>query len=1133
MKMTKRLRNRLKKIIGKKDVKDCNEERKSTILLAGILAGFYFEGVRKMVKPADLSVGVLKDYLADKEKTIAAARKAGFDLLWGEDGAFFGDYQLHKIKDIGIGLLAFDGGTGNEKDLSKNIAAARKAGADFVLVYMKCTDKNATSTAYCIANAGADYIFGYGRKKIGPYDVLLTEDGRSVPVVLGCGNLVRNQGDAVLVELQLEKNQDGKVNVCKEGFYPCMTDGRITYLGKALKTEDMQARISCEEILFRIKYSMGAQGRMECYVEKEEGLAALLKGNRTPNQMAYEIQSPLTARKKQSFGTAETKGYQYDENSGCYYRTQDSAEREAVIVCTGHMEYGGQLEQDAASFGSYEFMKSFRKAANCFDGADFVIGGFTAMASAEYPSIGEVSLKTRKAGYCNCRIEFVETLQKVGFTGLAAANGYNACLGIDGIFDTERSIKENNMIPSGIGYQKAPVVDINGIKIGFVSATTSCIHSNTILTEEAASRFLNLFDAEKIKKEITDAKAKGAEFILTYLHCGMNKRLLSLEERKDAAQALAEAGADYIICTGGREVSQYYRYETQDGRQVPIATSLGCFLTGRKADAKLESAVLKIVIRRDFDGSLQVDDGYLPVQIFDHYDGVSHAIVPAKNSEVVTDALGNEIKESVKRIIAIGDEYTKSLTIQEIYEILGKTPSESDLERLGEKYCQPVSCISVIKRLMKENGVAVMYKGGHFDGRTQREWPIESCIEAGISLVIDNEYHPELPCIVVEESLMDVFETLIKSVRGWYNPVTVAITGSMGKTSAKELTTKVFESNFKTLCASGNNNAIFQVGNLLQSMEEDDEAFIQEVHGGTMGTAACVSRVISPDIAIVTNIVPNHISQVETMENLVEAKLGIVDGLKEDGVLILCDDNEYLSNVDLPVRTIRYSMMDSNAHYYAQNIKADEETISFEIVSRESEFDQAGRYPAKLYARGMHNVSNALAAFAAGRQAGIPPYKIIAGMSRYRTTGIRQNTIEHNGIKMVLDTYNSNPKALLAMFDVIDQMEPEDGGRKVLVLGMMGEQGEDSPQIHYDTGKAICEHPFDILFCYGEDAKYMAAAVKECGREAYYFEDRDIFNQMIAETVRPGDVLMVKGSHSIQLDTETLVPIFGKNIRQY
>ena len=96
---------------------------------------------------------------------------------------------------------------------------------------------------------------------------------------------------------------------------------------------------------------------------------------------------------------------------------------------------------------------------------------------------------------------------------------------------------------------------------------------------------------------------------------------------------------------------------------------------------------------------------------------------------------------------------------------------------------------------------------------------------------------------------------------------------------------------------------------------------------------------------------------------------------------------------------------------------------------------------------------------------------------------------------------------------------------------MMGEQGDDSQQVHYDVGKTVGGREFDVLFCFGEDAKYMAKGARDCGKEAYWFDNREAFNRSLANSIRPGDVVLVKGSHSNKLDTATMVQIFGKGIR--
>ena len=1079
----------MKRIIKKKYV---------TIMMTGSLVGYSFMGAKKLLQDSDFTIGVVKDAIADKERTINSAKNIGFHYVLNKENMGEIEYIVHKVKNINIGILHI-GKEQSERAIRQCIDDAKTRGAEFIVAYVAYDSEIDDMAVKIMADAGADYILGYGKKKVGPYSIIMTEDGKCVPVISGCGTFGGKQGRIMIMELQLMKDRLRSVQIVSEGYHPCLADGSITPIDDALKAcNNHEERIELEDALFSIKTSMGINARCKCLVEGDKNLSVMMQGGYSPLQRQYEVQPVVTARKKQTLHSQRNKHYRYDDAKGIYIAEKQSAEREAKIICTGIIEYDRQIEEEAECFGHYEFRKRFKNIAELFKDADFVIGNLNGIASAEYPSISEVTKRAEESGYRNCRIEFLEALGEAGFTGIAAANSYNACLGIEGVIDTQNSIRNCGMIPSGIGYNKTPVVDINGIKIGFVSVTWECLGVENRLTGEATDKFLNIYHKNRTKAQIETAKSKGAEFVLAYINCGTDENMLGIEERRSTAEAVADMGADYVICTGAKDTSEQYCYVTENDRNVTIVTALGNF-TGEREEICSDDNIVKVIVRRSFDGSIQVDDN----------------------------------KISGKRTTLKGKEFTKNFTIAEIYEFLGKTPSDTDLETFGDKYHQQITCFVAKEDAIQEGCVAILYDYINYGKTGEFEWDLQKCVDAGVSLIIDNKQHDELPCIVVDEPLIDVYRKMANKVIKQYDPIKVAITGSMGKTTTKEMTVEVFSNHFKTLTNSGNLNVIFNIGLMAQKLQEDDEAYIQEVHGGTIGMASDISKMIEPDICILTNIEKNHMSQVGTVENLITSKMGIIDGLKPGGVLIACKDNQYLRDIDPPVRTIKYSVSDPTCHYYGRNIRSEGDDLLFDIVVRESEFDHEGIYAARINMQGEHNVANAIAAFAAGRQAGIPPHEIIAGLSRYRTEGIRQNIIEHNGIKMIMDTHNSNPVALLSMLDVFDGFTPKKGGRKILILGMMGEQGEDSQQIHYDTGKAISKHEFDMMFCFGEDAKYMVQAVKECGKDAYYFNDRAVFNRMLADNIKSGDVVMVKGSHALKLDTATMVPIFGKNIRLY
>lgn len=1077
------------------------DKKSVTVMMTGELVGYSFMGAKKLIQDSDLTVGVIKDRVTDKDKTLNAAEKAGFDYVTEPEESGKISCIIKEVKGIKIGIINVDREHLEDEETLKNrFSEARKDGAEFLLVYAGFGAEIDDMDLKKLVEAGADYIIGYGKKKVGPYSVLISGENKQVPIIYSSGTFGGRQGKIIIAELRLSRNKQGDVELISEGYHPCLGTGKIRPIDEALNEySDNEERIELENALLTIRTSMGINERCKCIISADKMPEKMMNGSYSPLQKQYEVQPLITARRKQTAGAK---------------RVKKAAEREATIILTGNIEYDSRIEEEAECFGHYEFRKSFKAISRCFKDADFVIGSLDTMASPNYPGISEVSKRSIDSGYSNCRMEFIEALEQAGFTGIAVSNPHNAYLGIEGILDTEQTIKDHNMIPSGLGYDKTPTVDVNDMKVALVSVTVGCAALKNRLTEEASDRFLNIFDMKKTKAEIDRAKADDADFVIAYINCGADDGDMDIEARKKAAESVADMGADYVICTGSREVSEHYRFDTKDGRNVPIATSLGCFITGNEDIPSHDGSMIKLRLLRDFEGKIHISDSFIPIKIYHKYDGVCHNIVP-------DDAYYND--DSV--------EYGRNFTVAELYGFLGKTPDEKDLEKLGEKYHEQVSFITAKEEYIEEGCAAVLFKYADYGRFEEREWDIRKCVEAGVTLVIDNVPHDELPCIVVEDDLMDVYGKLIKEVIKGYDPITLAITGTMGKTTTKDMAVSVFDNYYKTLSKRGNVNTAFTVGLLAQKLREDDEAYVQEVNGGTIGEASHITKMIEPDICILTNIEKNHMSQVGTVENLIKAKMGIIDGLKPDGVLIMCRDNKYLHDMEPPVKTISYSISDPSCHYYGRNIRTEGDDLLFDIVVNRSEFDDAGVYPARLNIRGEHNVGNAIAVFAAARRAGIPPHEIIAGLSRFKTRGIRQNIFEHDGIRMIMDTYNSNPVALYNMIDVLDQFKPEENGRKIIILGMMGEQGDDSQQVHYDVGKTVGGREFDVLFCFGEDAKYMAKGARDCGKEAYWFDNREAFNRSLANSIRPGDVVLVKGSHSNKLDTATMVQIFGKGIR--
>jgi len=1050
----------------------------------------------------------------------------------------------------------------DENVIRQDIQNARVDGAEFIIVYChfgkeytKEIRPRQEKFARMVANAGADYIFGSHPHCLQPYSVIQTDDERLVPVLYSGGNFMSDMDikmpitrDTLILQLELERSFDGKVSIKSEGYYPCLIENGeqniiVRPIADMLGNCSVEEMVKLEEDVLRIGDTIGGLSRLQMLIPSNHNPFYELELNKMG--VEHEVCKPLLAKQPQiSVVDKEGNDYVYDELNGIYKRDRDESMREARLICTGQILYDREMEKDAECFGRYEFARSLKAVSKCFNNIDLAVAPLASMCSVSYPTMRNFVKAGVVDTYCNARIEFVSALKDAGISCVAMANPYNACTGVEGIFETEQLLHENKMICSGIGSNKNPIILINGIRVAILSYTIGCYGKANTISDEGSELYLNEYRTEKFALEITKLKKLGAEFVLVYADCSTELEKYNLEKRKEIAIEMAELGADYVICLKPNIVSKYYRHTTADGRCVPLATSIGTFLSGKSdANNSITSAVLKIIIRKTFDDKIEVNDNFIPAKVFKEYHGANNVVAPAssyfnasyklsdfpKVKSSLKEKLGNMIAENNERQVFMKTHYKNNFTVEELYKFFGVVPTEQDIKKLGEQFTQPVKCIVSRKPDLMKGCVALLggFSGGYQKDKVQLT--VKDAVKAGAVLLIDTVYHKELPCIVIDKKSEEAMTELAREIRNRYNPLTVAITGSVGKTTTKDLMRNSFSTHYRTMSIEGNNNTIYTIRQVLQKLDANDEAYIQEVHGGTINSAKNVSKLIHPNICVITSIGQAHLAQMGSMENVIAGKMELIEGMQEDGVLVINDDNEYLHAQTPEVRTIRYSSYNSSCDYYAQNIVVSGDEIHFQIVSKGGEFDQFGVYDAKLNIQGEHNVNNAVGVFAASRQAGIPPHKIIAGLASYRTQGVRQNIINAGGVRLLVDVYSSNPISLLSAMHTLDALEIDEGGRRIAVVGELPDQGEESQDVHYQTGKDLCKCNFDILFTVGPDAEYIAKAAKENGRTAYHFRHRDTLNAILGKVICPGDIVLFKAStRYAAMKDVTLEPLFGQ-----
>lgn len=758
------------------------------------------------------------------------------------------------------------------------------------------------------------------------------------------------------------------------------------------------------------------------------------------------------------------------------------------------------------------------------------VAAFTSLAADVYPPTELMNNEYSDSPYFkNARSEYLDAVKYGGFHCLAMSCPSNAYGGVTGILSTVENVAKKGLLCSGIGYDKNILIDINGIKTAILSYTVNCNCMKDYFTEKGIESLLNVFNEERVENDVEQLRSQGADFILAYLNCE-TEQMMSIEQRKALGMKLADAGCDYVVCSIPDELSTYFRYTSKRGRSVPIATGLGTYMSGHIDSDKDFTALLRITVYKTQEGKCDVIDRFIPLQRFESYEYYSFATVPVqavkKNrrallsrdmTTLVQQKLGNEITILSNEKNMMKKNIIPQLTYGEIYEILGAKPTVLDRMKLN---MNKKVYIAGRKNDLQRKCAAIRLDFSSFYNVDKVQLELEDAIDVGATLFIDTKPCSKIPCIVVD-NCKSAYIKLMKAIRKKYNPITVAITGTAGKTTTKELMSAVFDTHYKTLHVEGNNNQYVSAGVIVQKLTSEYDAYVQEVHGGSKGSARRISKMINPDIALITNIGEGHLKDMGTIENVIKGKMDIIAGLKRKGVLIIDDDNKYLHEQHPNCKTLRYSLHNESCDYYAKNIQDMGNMIKFQIVCAEGTFD------AQLNFQGIHNVSNALGVFAAGRYAGIPAYKIIAGLTHYIPDADKQNLIEVGGYKLIIDSYSSTAVSVESAIKGLSNYPVKENERRIAIIGDIPALGEKSAEVHQSVAKRIVNYDYDLLLCFGEDSIYFADEAHRAGKEAYYFDDRKAFNRKIVDSIRPGDIILFKGGTRLHFKEETIYPIFG------
>ena len=357
----------------------------------------------------------------------------------------------------------------------------------------------------------------------------------------------------------------------------------------------------------------------------------------------------------------------------------------------------------------------------------------------------------------------------------------------------------------------------------------------------------------------------------------------------------------------------------------------------------------------------------------------------------------------------------------------------------------------------------------------------------------------------------DTTKALLKLAKGYqrlFKLKKVAITGSNGKTTTKEMTKAVLSMKFNTHATKGNFNNHIGVPMTLFQLKHSHEAAVVEM--GTSGPDEIrpLSLATEPDIAVITNIGASHLERLGDLDGVFNEKINIVAGLKKGGTLIVNADDERLckvkatKNYKVVTFGVRRGVVKPEKLKWTENLCAD-----FYI----------GRTHFVLNVPGDHNLYDALAAIAVGEALRIPKGDIAKALAGFTSTSMRMEIKVANGFKVISDCYNANPSSTKMALQTLGNMKV--AGLRIAVLGDMLELGKESGNLHKQIGAMVPEMNFDLLLAVGKEAKKYVEGAKSRGmKNVFHFDSVDEAVNHLSQTVAEGDVVLVKGSRGMHME---------------
>lgn len=430
-----------------------------------------------------------------------------------------------------------------------------------------------------------------------------------------------------------------------------------------------------------------------------------------------------------------------------------------------------------------------------------------------------------------------------------------------------------------------------------------------------------------------------------------------------------------------------------------------------------------------------------------------------------------------------------------------------------------ISEITTDSRKAGANMLFVPISGENNDGHDF----IGSAIENGADVVITHRDIPGVPGknIVRVRDTRVAFGDIARCYKQKYKIPTVAITGSVGKTTTKDMISAVLAMKYNTLKTQGNFNNDIGLPITIFRLEKKHEMAVLEMGMSHMGEINYLASIARPDVAVITNIGMSHIENLGSQENIYKSKMQICDFFGEGNLLIVNGDDKFLARECGKHNVISCGIENKDCDLVAENI----ENLGLEGTAFTVRVDGA-EHEIRVKIPGVHNVYNALCAIAVGRHYDVPMKDIIDGIREFLLTNMRMEVKEANGITVINDCYNASPDSMRAALKVLKDMRAT---RKIAVLGDVLEMGGFAEKALFDVG--LETDGVDVLVTVGDNSKFIAEGAKLSGVEnVVSFSQNAEAIEYLSENIRKGDAILIKASRGMHFEqiTEALFEKIGE-----